>query len=86
MPRDCFVWFPGERVDGPSRIPKQSNLRGNTMENSNSKPQDCYIRNIKVPESATPSNGSWLKRKDAKRADAFEGSPVPLSERVDRRR
>jgi hypothetical protein len=62
------------------------------MENSNSKPLDCYLKNIKVPESATPSNGSWLKRSDKRadafrmRGDAFEESKTPLREREDRRR
>jgi hypothetical protein len=49
-----------------------------------SKTLDCYIKNIKC-ENIAPSNSSWLKRSD-KRADAFEGSPVPLPERFDRRR
>jgi hypothetical protein len=55
------------------------------MENCKSKPQDCYLKGI--PTANVPNTvGTWLKRKDAKRADAFEGSPVPLPERFDRRR
>jgi hypothetical protein len=41
-------------------------------------------------ENIKPTHRSWLKgageRADAVRRDAFEGSPTPLSERVDRRR
>jgi len=33
----------------------------------------------------TTTNGSWLKRKDAKRADAFPESPTPPPLREDRR-
>jgi hypothetical protein len=55
------------------------------MENCKTKPVDTKLAG--VPANNVPNVvGSWLKRKDAKRADAFEGSPVPLSERVDRRR
>jgi hypothetical protein len=55
------------------------------MENCKSKPQDCYLKG--VPTANVPNTvGTWLKRKDAKRADAFEGSPMPLREREDRRR
>jgi hypothetical protein len=56
-----------------------------------SKPQDCYLRNIKC-ENIAPTS-SWLKprsdkRADAvrKRGDAFPESATPLPERVDRRR
>jgi hypothetical protein len=54
-----------------------------------SKPLDCYLAGVKC--DVPPSNSSWLKqrsdkRADAVRRDAFEGSPTPLSERVDRRR
>jgi hypothetical protein len=86
IPRDCFVWFPGERVDGPSRIPEQSNLRENTM----AKPLD--VKTAGVPTNNVPvTNGSWLKRRaDAvrKRGDAFPGpnSEVEKAEREDRRR
>jgi hypothetical protein len=49
-----------------------------------SKPQDCYLRGI--PTANVPNTvGSWLKRKDAKRADAFPESPTPPPLREDRR-
>jgi hypothetical protein len=61
------------------------------MENSNSKPQDCYLRG--VPTNVPNTVGSWLKRPDTRRADAvrkrgdaFPESATPLPERVDRRR
>jgi hypothetical protein len=51
---------------------------------ANSKPLDTKLSGIKCDVPTT--NGSWLKRKDAKRADAFPESATPLPERVDRRR
>jgi hypothetical protein len=52
------------------------------MENANSKPQDCYLKGVKVPESA-PSNTSWLKSASDKRADAVRpmGDAFPESEK-----
>jgi hypothetical protein len=44
-----------------------------------SKPLDCYIKNIKC-ENIAPSNSSWLKRPDAKRADAFPESKKPIAD------
>jgi hypothetical protein len=56
-----------------------------TMENSNSKPLDTRLAGI--PANNVPNVvGSWLKRPDAKRADAFPEAPTPLREREDRRR
>ena len=53
------------------------------------KPQDCYLSGIKSPPRREPESNivGNLKRKpiEDKRADAFEGSAVPLEERRDRR-
>jgi hypothetical protein len=54
------------------------------MENCKTKPQDCYLKGI--PTANPNTVGTWLKRKDAKRADAFPEAPTPLREREDRRR
>jgi hypothetical protein len=46
------------------------------------KPQDVYLRGIKAPETGPATVSGWLKRRsDAKRADTFPESPVPLASR-----
>ena len=50
---------------------------------ANSKPLDTKLSGIKCDVPTT--NGSWLKRKDPKRADAFPESPTPPPLREDRR-
>jgi hypothetical protein len=51
---------------------------------------DCYLRGVSTANVAPGKLISGIKgagdRADAVRRDAFEGSPTPLSERVDRRR
>jgi hypothetical protein len=55
------------------------------MENCKTKPLETKLAGVPTA-GVPPTVGSWLKRPDAKRADAFSESPTPLSERVDRRR
>jgi hypothetical protein len=55
------------------------------MENCKTKPLDTKLAGGPTA-GVPPTVGSWLKRPDAKRADAFPESPTPPREREDRRR
>jgi hypothetical protein len=45
------------------------------LETPKTKPQDCYLRNIKSETTGPAAVSGWLKRKaDAARADAFAES------------
>jgi hypothetical protein len=54
-------------------------------EETKTRPQDTRLAGIKC-DVPPEKRYTWLKRSDAARKDAFEGSQKPLSEQADARR
>jgi hypothetical protein len=55
------------------------------LENPKTKPQDCYLRNIKSETTGPAAVSGWLKRKAAARSDAFAESAKKPTDAAKRR-